>query len=224
MNYIMTDNKNLTEIKNKIEYNYEDKFKKNYFPYKKGLNYSDILVTTEGIYSISSNKGSSKLVYLLEKYFKNTKITITDATANNGSDSIALALKFLHINSIELNKINYTVLKNNITVYKLNNIDIYNGDSLDIIPKLKQDVIYIDAPWGGSGYKNNARMELYLGDLELGSVYNKFKNNTKLFVFKIPKNYDFTNFIQITKVEKYYIHAYISSNNEIKYFLLFVPC
>ena len=212
------------KIENKIEYDYDDKLKKIFFPYKKEINYSDILVTTEGIYSISSNKGSSKLVYLLEKYFKSTKITVTDGTGNNGSDSIALALKFKHVNSIELDKTNYDALKNNIAVYKLNNIDIYNGDSIKIIPKLTQDVIYIDAPWGGANYKDNSRMELHLGDLQLGQVYNKFKSRAKLFVFKIPKNYDFTNFIQMTRVEKYYIHAYVSNSNNIKYFLLFVPC
>jgi 16S rRNA G966 N2-methylase RsmD len=209
---------------NKIEYDYEDKLKKIYFPYKKGVNYADILVTTEGSYSISSNKGSNKLVYLLEKYFKTTKITITDGTANNGSDTIAMGLKFKHINSIELDKVNFEVLKNNVKIYNLNNVKIYNGNTIKIIPELTQDVIYIDAPWGGQNYKNNQKMELYLDNLQLGEVYNKFKKNTKLFVFKIPKNYDFTNFIQITQVEKYYIHAYISNNNIIKYFLLFVPC
>jgi hypothetical protein len=209
---------------NKIEYDYDNKLKQIYFPHVKKINFSNILVTTEGKYSISSNKGSSKLVYLLEKYFKSTKITITDGTANNGSDSIALGLKFKHVNSIELDKINYDVLKNNINVYKLNNVSIYNGDSIKIIPQLTQDVIYIDAPWGGQNYKDNDRMELYLGDMQLGDVYNKFKTSAKLFIFKIPKNYDFTNFIQITHVEKYYIYAYRSGNNNVKYFLLFVPC
>jgi hypothetical protein len=209
--------------KNKIEYDYDNKLKEYYFPYIKGINYSNIFVTTEGIYSISSNKGSAKLVFLIEKYFKSTKIIITDGTANNGSDSIALGLKFKHVNSIELDKVNYEVLNNNIKVYKLNNISTYNNNSLIIIPTLKQDVIYIDAPWGGQNYKDNLRMELFLDDLTLGNVYNKLKKYAKLFVFKIPKNYDFTNFIQNTNVEKYYIHAYISKNN-IKYFLLFVPC
>jgi hypothetical protein len=219
------DNSSTSEkVENKIEYEYQDKLKKIYFPYKQNINYSNILVTTEGIYSISSNKGSSKLVYLLEKYFNTTKITVTDGTANNGSDSIALALKFKHVNSIELDKTNYDVLKNNIGVYNLKNIDIYNGNTIELIPKLTQDVIYIDAPWGGQNYKDYQKMELYLGNLQLGEVYNKFKKMTKLFVFKIPKNYDFTNFIQITMVTKYYIHAYISKNNVIKYFLLFVPC
>lgn len=213
----------MSEKENKIENEYDENFKKKYFPIIKNIDYKKILVTTEGVYSISSNKGSQKLVYLIKKYFKNTNLIITDGTANNGSDTIALGLNFKKINAIELNEINYKVLTNNVSVYNLSNVNLINGNSLEIIPTLKQDVIYIDAPWGGRNYKDNQRMELYLDKKELGKVYNELKKYTKLFIFKIPNNYDFTNFIQKTKVEKYYIHAYIS-NEKIKYFLLFVPC
>ena len=51
------------------------------------------------------------------------------------------------------------------------------------------DVLYIDAPWGGKDYKNKERLSLYLDKNELSDIYNKFKKKTKLFVFKLPKNY-----------------------------------
>jgi hypothetical protein len=138
-----------TKSTNKIESDIDNNFKKFYFPNVNNINYNDIQITTEGRYSISSNTDSDKLIYLIKKYLKTTNITITDGTANNGSDSIALALVFDHVNSIELDKINFSVLKNNVNAYKLKNINIYNDDSIIKIPNLTQDVIYIDAPWGG---------------------------------------------------------------------------
>lgn len=209
-------------MSNKIE-DFPLDIKTYYFPEKKGVDYNKIMITTEGRYSISDKKGSSKLVELIERYFHSKDLIITDATGNNGSDTIALALKFKKVNSIELNETNYKALTNNVKVFNLNNVNTFHGDSLNVLPTLKQDVIYIDAPWGGTDYKNSERLTLFLGDSELSDVYNKFKNKTKLFVFKIPKNYDFTYFIQHTKNIKYHIYTYIRKD-KIKYFLMFVPC
>lgn len=208
---------------NKIEENIDLETKKYYFPDKKDIDYNKLLITTEGRYSISDKKGSSKLVELIERYFHSKNLIITDATGNNGSDTIALALKFKKINSIELNDINYKALTNNINVYNLKNVETYLGDSVEVLHKLKQDVIYIDAPWGGTNYKDKDRMSLFMSENELSDIYNKFKNKTRLFVFKIPKNYDFTHFIQNTKNIKYHIYTYIRKD-KIKYFLMFVPC
>lgn len=207
---------------NKIE-KVKDNLKFNYFPDVKGIDRSKIKLTTEGIYSVSDNAGSSKLVYLISKYFKTNDLVITDATGNNGSDTIAMALKFTHINSIELDKVNFQVLENNVkNVYKLDNVDLFNGDSLDYLDKLKQDIIYIDAPWGGVDYKKSKNLELYMSDMSMGEIFNKFKYNSKLFIYKLPKNYDFTNFIQTTMITKYYLYLY-KKNDKPKFFLLFVP-
>lgn len=207
---------------NKIE-NVKDEFKFKYFPDVRGVDRTKIQLTTEGTYSVSDNPGSAKLVYLISKYFKSTDLVITDATGNNGSDTIALGLKFKHINSIELNPINFKVLSNNVKdVYKLSNVDLFNGDSLEYLNKLTQDIVYIDAPWGGGDYKKNSHLELYMSRLNMGEIFNKFKSNAKLFIYKLPRNYDFTNFIQTTMVTKYYLYLY-KKGDKPKFFLLFVP-
>ena len=53
-------------------------------------------------------------------------------------------------------------------------------------------------------------------------IFNKFRHKSKLFIYKLPKNYDFTNFIQTTQFAKYYLYLY-KKNNKPKFFLLFVP-
>jgi len=212
----------MIDTTNKIE-KVTNEFKFNYFPYIKEIDRTQIVLTTEGIFSISDNIGSSKLVNLIQKYFKSSNLIITDATGNNGSDTVAMGLKFTHVNSIELDPVNFKALKHNVkNVYKLDNVDLYNGDSLEILKKLNQDIIYIDAPWGGSDYKKNKRIELYMSKKTIGEIFNEFKFKTKLFIYKLPKNYDFTNFIQTTMVTKYYIYLH-KKNNKPKYFILFVP-
>ena len=210
-------------MKSNIIENVDNKFKARFFPSIPNLDYSLIKITTEGKYSISDNESSAKLIELIQKYFKSNDLIITDGTGNNGSDTIALGLKFKTINSIELDDTNYEALKNNVGVYGLSNINLYKGNSLDFFKNNTQDVIYIDAPWGGTNYKENERMDLYLGDKNLGQIYNENKSRTRLFIFKIPKNYDFTAFIQTTMVTKYYIYLY-TKNDKPKFFFMFVPC
>jgi hypothetical protein len=61
---------------NKIE-NVNDEFKFKYFQDVPGIDRTKIQLTTEGIYSVSDNLGSAKLVYLISKYFKSTNLVIT---------------------------------------------------------------------------------------------------------------------------------------------------
>src|SRR5690606_15925078 len=116
---------------------------------------------------------------------------ITDGTANNGSDTINFASTFKNINAIELDPINFKVLMNNVKIYKCDNVKLFNGDSLNLVKQLKQDVIYLDLPWGGPEYKTKYSVQLFLSKLELSDVYLELKSYAKFFVFKVPKNYDF---------------------------------
>src|SRR5205823_4156611 len=121
--------------------------------------------------------------------------------------------EFKQVNSIELDPINYEALKNNVETYELQNVKLYNGDTTELLEKLTQDVIYIDAPWGGIFYKDEASLKLYLSNLELSDIYNKYKNNAKLFVFKVPLNYDIIHFVGKVRNKDIgiHIHTYVSS-------------
>ena len=214
--YIKYKNKYI-ELKNKLNINliggYNNKIEsvninllKQVFPKPKNIknfNYKKLQLTTEGLFSVSKVNASTILVNLIKKYMNNnTNITITDATSNNGSDTINLALNFNKVNAIELDPINYKVLVNNINTYKLENINTYNKDSLNVLNKLDQDIIYIDAPWGGSDYKLKKDIGLYMSNNEISDIYNKFKDKCKIFIFKVPFNYNFNNFSHIKYIKK----------------------
>ena len=153
--------------------------------------FNKLLFTEESIYSSSKIEGSKLLRKIIFENLSNKDITITDGTANIGTDSIFLSNYFEKINSIEISNINYQALINNVNVFEKTNINTILGDVIIVIEDLIQDVIYIDAPWGGRNYKKNDKMKLFLGDLEILDFYKKFKNKAKIFIFKIPYNYDF---------------------------------
>jgi 16S rRNA G966 N2-methylase RsmD len=196
--------------RNKIFNVYLDKAKE-IFPEIDDENKIKLLMTTEAKYSVSKVIGSEKLVELIKQMLNNTNITITDTTANVGSDSIQLGLHFKKVNSIEFDDINFKALKNNVTIfkkiYKDLDINVIHGNSLNYLDNLEQDVIYMDPPWREAGENKENWKELYLikdnkEEIILPEIYKKYKNYCKLFVFKLPPEYDFENFIKETKIKE----------------------
>ncbi len=185
------------------------------------IDYSKLLITDEGKYSVSGKDSAKILVKIIFKYVKTYDATITDGTGNNGSDTLMIGKYYKNVNSIEFDKNNYKALKNNVDVYDFKNINVINGDTTVELNNLTQDVIYIDAPWGGPDYKLKNQLKLYLGNMELSSIFNKYKSKAKVFIFKVPYNYNINNFILKTQVDKLKIYTY-KNNNIIKYLFLVI--
>ena len=164
------------------------------FPIKQNVNYNKLLTTTVGQYSTSNLTGSTQLVNIIKEYFNNdTDLTITDGTANVGSDTINLAMNFKNVNSFEIDSVNYSALENNVSVFGLTNVKTYFGDITTMLD-YGQDVIYIDAPWGGKEYKNANNISLYLSGIEIADFYMRYLDRADLFIFKVPMNYKISNF------------------------------
>lgn len=181
-----------------------------------------LLLTNTGIYSVTGKDGARFISDKIIQHMGTTKLTVTDCTANNGSDSIMFGFIFNKVNSIEIDPVNYKILKNNVNVFNLNKkINVIHGDTTVILEKLKQDVIYIDAPWGGSDYKKLKCVSLFLGKMELGDIYTKFSGNAQLFVFKVPKNYDINNLLSVTKKEMH-IYPYIYPEGNLRYYVIVI--
>jgi predicted RNA methylase len=181
-------------------------------------------MTNVGIYSGTGVRGSQFIINKIMKFVEDKNITITDGTGNIGTDTIMFANTFKKVNSVEIDNINYDVLKNNINEYNFNNVDVYNGDINKIIQQLKQDVIYIDAPWGGTDHKKNKNINLYLGKIEISYFYLNNKNRAKLFVFKVPLNYNINYFIRnVTSIENsIHIYRYYNNKNKPKFSIIII--
>jgi len=146
--------------------------------------------------------------HVIKKGLDITDMIITDATAGVGGDTISFAKIFKEVISIELDKERYNYLSNNVSAYKFDNVILFNDDALKIIQHIeKQDIIFIDPPWGGKDYKKNNNLRLYINDIELEDCCISFLDKTKmkcvpsLIVLKLPINYDLQYLTE--KLEKY---------------------
>jgi hypothetical protein len=167
------------------------------FPDYNNVDKSKLQLTEESIYSVSKVNGANFTIQQIANYFKTLNVNpkdviITDGTANVGSDTIMFGIKFKNVNSVEIDDTTYNALKNNVDQYKLANINVIKGDINNVIDNLTQDVIYLDAPWGGRDYKKKDKMKLYLGDKEISDFVSDHTKRAKLFALKVPFNYDFS--------------------------------
>jgi len=185
------------------------------FPRKEELDYSKLKITDEGAYSITRWRDADRILNVLRYAFKNlSNMTITDATACIGGDTLNFAGNFRHVHSIEINNNNFEALSNNVNVYGFNNITLYHGDATMLF-NWNTNVLYIDPPWGGKDYKKHKNLDLILSgkrlDVWLEEMLSR-KNRPQYIVLKLPVNYNFNrlNFlINVDNIRPYRIRSYI---------------
>jgi len=177
------------------------------FPEKKNIDYSKLIITEEGEYSMTRRADGRKLLDKISSVIGSTKNKeITDLTGNVGGDTILFGLHFSHVDSIELDKENYEALKNNVETFKLNNVTLHHGDSTKLF-RWKTDVLYLDPPWGGPGYKEKKSMDLYLGKYRIDEFLDLIliQEWRPAYVFlKLPRNYNFSRFDQLLNISKFH--------------------
>ena len=198
------------------------------FPKPNG-NIENIRVTDVGLYSITKKNEAFFISNLITKYFGEEKITITDSTACCGGNTISFLLhpQICKINSIEIDRLHYDILKNNINLYKNSvKVNLVFDNFLNIYESLTQDVVFYDLPWGGRNYLDKEELELGLYDTNndfvlLSMIINQMKDNTKLQVLKIPLNFGFTKFLKEIDYTKIKIHKiYNKYSKKLCYFIM----
>lgn len=190
------------------------------FPKGKNIKMEDLQITNIGKYSVSCPEVAAYVTGIVQKYFKKKSITVTDANANVGGNTISFAMNFGKVNAVEIIPMHCKIIENNLKVYGLNKkVTIHCNDYFDVMDKLKQDVIYFDPPWGGASYKNVKCLNLYLNSVRMDKVINYLKGKAKLIVMRVPYNFDLNLFLKTVKYDKIDIYRFIE-NNYVRYFVL----
>lgn len=185
------------------------------FPRREGIDYSKLQTTEEGSYSITRRRDAERIMNVIKKSFSNLRnMTITDATACIGGDTLNFAGYFSHVHSIELKDDNFKALTNNVEVYGYHNITLHHGDSISIF-KWNTHILYIDPPWGGKDYKKHENLDLFLSDKRLDIWLEEIlmrRNRPNFIILKLPANYNFNrlNFlVNVDAITPYQIRSYI---------------
>jgi hypothetical protein len=179
------------------------------FPLREGIDYKKLQLTPEGEYSVTRRRDADRILTIMAKIVGDLKTkTITDATGCVGGDTIQFGLRFLFVNSIEINETNFKALQNNVELYGLENVTLHHGDSTKLF-NWRTDILFIDPPWGGPTYKENETLELFLGEKRvdewLEEVLLRKIRPTYIFL-KLPANYNFNRLNFLSNIE--YIRPY----------------
>lgn len=183
-------------------------YKQKIFPYKENLNYDNLLMTNIGVYSRTSLFVALNQLKIIKKLFdKPENLVITEANGGVGGLSIYLVQNFKFIKIVEVNEMHKKVIENNLGEYGFSNFKVYNNDYLDIMMKLKQDVIIFDPPWGGKKYEEVKKLPLELDNVDIACIIRKLYDakKFKLVIFLIPYNFDLARFKKVSglKYKKY---------------------
>ena len=120
------------------------------------------------------------------------KLKITDATAHIGGDSIGFWTEgYSIVQSVELETLTYNVLLENLDLLGFDSAYAINADYTDVFDQLEQDIIFIDAPWGGPEVMSQKNVSLKLGDKDLNAFAEEIlqKGLCRVLVLKVPPGY-----------------------------------
>jgi predicted RNA methylase len=185
------------------------------FPLRQNIDYTKLKLTNEGEYSVTRRRDADRIISILKGLIKDTKTkAITDATGCVGGDTIHFGINFQRVDSIEINEYNFEALKNNVSVYGLQNVTLHLGDAIKIF-NWKTDILYIDPPWGGPKYKDAKNLDLFMSSKRIDEWLEEIllrKNRPSYIVLKLPYNYNFTrlNFLSnVDFIKPYRIRSYL---------------
>lgn len=162
-----------------------------------------------GMYSISTPKKAdiiSRIILdCLQKRIPANKVVITDAMAGVGGNVISFARHFAHVNATEIDPQRFLYLINNINVFKCHNVTTININYMEVFSHVKQDVIFLDPPWGGKQYKEQEHTDIIIGDIQLEEFCKRIAQNNlcRLIVLKLPTNFNLEKLSGFRKVKVY---------------------
>lgn len=209
---------------------YKRKFEylvKKLFPEKPGIDLTKLQFSETSIYSISKPKYAKMIVDIIKSFMTDEEFTnfiITDSSANAGGDTISFAYAFHAVNSVEMDSQEFTNLKNNVMVYKLDNVVLINNDYTKIMDNLCQDIVYMDPPWGGKNYKEFEFIDLYLSNINIiDIIYHLLTDQfAKIIVLKAPNNYNKVALEQKFYDSDFVIYTFNLPESETPKFKLFL--
>ena len=175
-----------------------------YFPACLGVNAMDLIVTEEGSYSVTKPRPARQIVNFIVDTANKNKVSckeIIDATACIGGDTLSFLQSgmFGRVTAVEMNWSNYKALVHNMREFGYTNgrrLRMLDDDYTYCFKRFKSEIVYMDAPWGGPGYKNKTNLMLYMSGMSVDRLTRAVleAGNAQLVALKVPGNFAFGRF------------------------------
>ena len=154
----------------------------------------------EALYSITPAQDANTMSRLCANLpgLKNLgrKPVITDGCACVGGNVMSFALSGLYaqVNAVEFDESRVQMLEHNVSVIGDRApclVNILTGSYIDLMHTLSQDIVFLDPPWGGPGYKDEQTVSLSLGGKHLADIVHDLHSDrkTRYVVWKAPRNF-----------------------------------
>ena len=188
-----------------------------YFPKVTGVDFSRLQIHDVGKYSITRPADADNVLQTLLTFIdvtscaldgsKRHPLSIIDATACVGGDTISFASAFDKVVSVEKDPNTFDLLKNNLEAYKLlpDKVLPINADFVELLKHnalpFAVDIIYMDPPWNPPGQPWHSKLKnlmLYLSGMPVYDVVHLAMHNTPAHTIavKVPYNFDFHTFVK----------------------------
>ncbi|ORY01528.1 hypothetical protein K493DRAFT_92150 [Basidiobolus meristosporus CBS 931.73] len=117
--------------------------------------------------------------------------TIIDAFCGVGGNSIQFAHYCERVIAIDIDETRLNCARNNARVYGVEDrIEFIHGNYLELLPKLKADVVFLSPPWGGPAYNQVEVFDLRSMPIDGVDLYHKTTQITHNIAYFVPRNTD----------------------------------
>jgi hypothetical protein len=157
----------------------------------------DIWLDEVSVYSISKPQCAKEASHFIRSKVSPHVVDIIDCCACVGGDTMYFARAFKHVHAVELDPLRFQFLQHNINVNNFTNVTVHNESCVGFQEKFSDRnsrVVYFDPPWGGPGYENQNKIDLWIGRSKLVDVCLQWKNHADWVVLKVPFNFNHEQF------------------------------
>jgi hypothetical protein len=164
----------------------------NYSPAQRAL----LALDEISMYSITDTRSANNTSRILQQLVGDRAV-ITDGCAAAGGNVLSFAQHFRQVQAVELDPQRYSLLEHNVKALGLmDTVSTHHGDFLEKLGELKQDVVFLDPPWGGKSYTENDTVDLTFSGLPLSELCERLKPHARYIALKLPLNFNFEGFKQ----------------------------
>ena len=160
----------------------------NVFPFlDRGLRESFELDSTAAYSAMDEHTTALLASFLAVFYADLATLSITDACACTGACAVVLGRHFSAVDAVEIDAGRCDALRANVALCGAEAVSVHQGDYNALWDTLRQDITFLDVPWGGPDYVEAEGSACdVLGDVPLVDVVLRLRRRASAVALRLP--------------------------------------